>query len=154
MDSVHEMIEKRAYELYLARGSVGGYAEKDWIQAEKDVRAELERKKSKAAAPKPAEEKAPVKPAEKVAEKAPQKPVEKIAEKVPEKPVEKATEKPVEKAPEKQPERASQVKAMPSAKPERKEDFFKEEPKDKTVKAQATAALSPAKKRATKKNSD
>ena len=118
MESVHEMIERRAYELFLARGGLNGYAIQDWIQAEKDVMAEVDKKKSKTAQQKPAE-----KPAEKVAEK------------------------PLEKA---------EVKPSP-AKIEQKEEPVKENkevPKDKTVKAPAAAVAAPAKKRATKKNSD
>jgi hypothetical protein len=47
MDSVHKMIEKRAYELYLARGSVEGYASKIGFK-QKKIKAELEKKKSQA----------------------------------------------------------------------------------------------------------
>jgi hypothetical protein len=72
MESVHEMIERRAYELFLARGGVNGYAIQDWAQAEKDVMAEVEKKKAKTQAPKPAE---------KVAEKPAERPVEKAEEK-------------------------------------------------------------------------
>lgn len=32
-----EMIAKRAYELYVARGKVDGYAEQDWRQAEREL---------------------------------------------------------------------------------------------------------------------
>ena len=63
MESVQQMIEKRAYELFLARGGINGYAIQDWAQAEKEIHAEIESKqKSKAAQPKAAE-----KPAEKPA---------------------------------------------------------------------------------------
>jgi hypothetical protein len=127
MESVHEMIERRAYELFLARGGLNGYAIQDWIQAEKDVMAEIDnKKKAKATSQKPAE-----------------KPVEKPVEKA----IEKPAEKPVEKA---------EVKPLP-AKVEKKEEpkeTIKETPKDKTVKAPAAAVTTPAKKRATKKNSD
>ncbi|MFP4013779.1 MAG: DUF2934 domain-containing protein [Chitinispirillaceae bacterium] len=44
MESVREMIEKRAYELFLNRNGEHGYHIQDWIQAEKDVMAELEKK--------------------------------------------------------------------------------------------------------------
>jgi hypothetical protein len=30
-------IERRAYELYLARGEVHGYAQDDWLQAEREL---------------------------------------------------------------------------------------------------------------------
>jgi len=33
-----EEIERRAYELYLARGCGEGYAEEDWLQAERELR--------------------------------------------------------------------------------------------------------------------
>jgi hypothetical protein len=131
MESVHEMIERRAYELFLARGSLNGYAQQDWAQAEKDVMTEIENKK-KAKAPQ-----AQPKPAE--------KPVEKVAEKPIEKPAAKPAEKPVEKA---------EVKPAP-AKFEKKDEPVKETkelPRDKTVKAPAAAVTAPAKKRATKKN--
>ncbi|MCU0608393.1 MAG: DUF2934 domain-containing protein [Chitinispirillaceae bacterium] len=45
MDSVKEMIEKRAYHLFLKRGGVHGYAHQDWQQAEKEITAEIEAKK-------------------------------------------------------------------------------------------------------------
>lgn len=78
-DSVKEKIEKRAYELFLKRGGVHGYAHEDWTQAEKEVNASLkagkkiEIKPSAPAAPsKPSAAPAPVKPAaapQKVAQK-------------------------------------------------------------------------------------
>lgn len=34
-----ENIERRAYELYLARDGVDGYATKDWQQAERELQA-------------------------------------------------------------------------------------------------------------------
>jgi hypothetical protein len=34
----HEEIAARAYELYLARGSVDGYSEEDWLLAEAELR--------------------------------------------------------------------------------------------------------------------
>ena len=37
MESVREKIEKKAYELFLQRGGVHGYAIEDWIKAEKEV---------------------------------------------------------------------------------------------------------------------
>lgn len=115
MESVHEMIERRAYELFLARGGLNGYAIQDWIQAEKDVMAEIDKKKAKPTSQKPAE-----------------------------KAVEKPAEKPVEKA---------EVKPSP-AKVEKKEEPKEMAPKDRTIKAPAAAVTAPAKKRATKKNSD
>lgn len=35
--ATREMIAKRAYELYVARGRVDGYAEQDWRQAELEL---------------------------------------------------------------------------------------------------------------------
>jgi hypothetical protein len=37
-DPSHEDIAARAYELYLARGSVDGYSEEDWLIAEAELR--------------------------------------------------------------------------------------------------------------------
>jgi len=34
----HEDIAARAYELYLARGSLDGYSEEDWLLAEAELR--------------------------------------------------------------------------------------------------------------------
>lgn len=34
-----EDIERRAYELYLARGRVDGYAFEDWLQAEQELQS-------------------------------------------------------------------------------------------------------------------
>ncbi len=34
----HEQIARRAYELFLARGSVDGHAQEDWAQAERELR--------------------------------------------------------------------------------------------------------------------
>jgi hypothetical protein len=45
MESIREIIETRAYELFLARGGEKGYAMQDWLQAEKNVLSELENKK-------------------------------------------------------------------------------------------------------------
>jgi hypothetical protein len=36
-----EAISKRAYELYLRRGSVPGYETEDWLQAEAELVAEI-----------------------------------------------------------------------------------------------------------------
>jgi hypothetical protein len=33
-----EEIERRAYELYLARGEVQGYDQQDWLQAERELK--------------------------------------------------------------------------------------------------------------------
>lgn len=41
MATVKEMIEKRAYELFIKRGGVHGYAMEDWQQAEKEILGEL-----------------------------------------------------------------------------------------------------------------
>lgn len=40
-----EEIERRAYELYLARGCRGGHADEDWLQAERELRASQPGKK-------------------------------------------------------------------------------------------------------------
>ena len=37
-EPTHEDIAARAYELYLARGSVDGYSEEDWLLAEAELR--------------------------------------------------------------------------------------------------------------------
>ena len=42
MESMREMIEKRAYQLFLKRGGAHGYHMQDWVQAEKEIAAELE----------------------------------------------------------------------------------------------------------------
>ncbi len=36
----HEQIAKRSYELYLERGSVHGFHEQDWLQAEAELLAQ------------------------------------------------------------------------------------------------------------------
>ncbi len=36
-----EEIERRAYELYLARGEVHGYDQDDWLQAERELKESL-----------------------------------------------------------------------------------------------------------------
>lgn len=62
MESVKEMIEKRAYHLFLKRNGAHGYHMQDWVQAEKEVRAELEAAKkgdSRSAASKTAPAPAP-----------------------------------------------------------------------------------------------
>ena len=38
-ERIHEIIERRAYELYQQRGEVEGYQLKDWLQAEAEVLA-------------------------------------------------------------------------------------------------------------------
>lgn len=43
MESVKELIEKRAYHLFLKRGGVHGYAHQDWVQAEKEIMAEMKK---------------------------------------------------------------------------------------------------------------
>ena len=40
-----ELIEQRAYFLYLKRGKLNGYHAEDWKQAEKEIYAELDAKK-------------------------------------------------------------------------------------------------------------
>ena len=37
-EPTHEEISARAYELYLARGSLDGYSEEDWLLAEAELR--------------------------------------------------------------------------------------------------------------------
>jgi hypothetical protein len=69
-DSIKVKIEKRAYELFLKRGGVHGYAMEDWAQAEKEINAEL--KPAKKVEPKPAAAapvKAPAAPAQKPVQK-------------------------------------------------------------------------------------
>ena len=41
--AVQKKIALRAYELYLQRGGVGGHAEDDWLQAEREILANHER---------------------------------------------------------------------------------------------------------------
>jgi hypothetical protein len=38
LEPSHEEIAARAYELYLARGSLDGYSEEDWLLAEAELR--------------------------------------------------------------------------------------------------------------------
>ena len=45
MESMKEMVEKRAYHLFLKRNGAHGYHMQDWVQAEKEIKAELEAKK-------------------------------------------------------------------------------------------------------------
>jgi hypothetical protein len=42
MESLHEKIQHRAYDLYLKRGKISGFHEEDWNQAKKEVLAEIE----------------------------------------------------------------------------------------------------------------
>jgi len=58
MESVREMIEKRAYQLFLERGGLHGYHIQDWLQAEKEILTQFDKrndmraaKKAPAAAP-------------------------------------------------------------------------------------------------------
>ena len=53
MDISREMIEKKAYELYLARGCQDGSDVSDWLEAERLLRAEIvpEKKPTRSAAP-------------------------------------------------------------------------------------------------------
>jgi hypothetical protein len=37
-EPAREEIERRAYELYLARGKVHGYDQDDWLQAERELK--------------------------------------------------------------------------------------------------------------------
>ena len=52
---IRSKIEKRAYELFLARGALHGYHMQDWEQAEKEVMAEInaQQKTQKKAEPEP-----------------------------------------------------------------------------------------------------
>ncbi len=36
---IHEQVRRRAYELYEHRGRLDGFAEQDWLQAERELRA-------------------------------------------------------------------------------------------------------------------
>jgi hypothetical protein len=49
MESVHELIAKRAYELFLARGGENGYAIQDWVEAEKDILAQVDKERREVA---------------------------------------------------------------------------------------------------------
>jgi hypothetical protein len=60
--SIREKIERRAYEIYLRRGSAHGSHEDDWAQAEKEIMAELNKKEP---APKVVKEQAAPKAVEK-----------------------------------------------------------------------------------------
>jgi DUF2934 family protein len=42
MEITREMIERKAYELYLARGGEHGADVNDWLEAERQLRAEME----------------------------------------------------------------------------------------------------------------
>jgi hypothetical protein len=54
-EEIKKRIEKRAYELFIARGGQHGYHFDDWIKAEKEVLAEIEKEKQqKAKSAKPA----------------------------------------------------------------------------------------------------
>jgi len=60
MESVHELIEKRAYELFLARGGENGYAIQDWAIAEKEILAQVDKERRAAAIKSDKKEAAPV----------------------------------------------------------------------------------------------
>jgi hypothetical protein len=62
--SIREKIERRAYEIYLRRGSTHGSHEDDWAQAEKEIMAELKKKE-----PTPTQKVEKEPPASKVVEK-------------------------------------------------------------------------------------
>ena len=53
MEITREMIERKAYELYLARGGEHGADVNDWLEAERQLRAEMEvpAKPTRSAAP-------------------------------------------------------------------------------------------------------
>jgi hypothetical protein len=55
MDSLKELIEKRAYQLFLDRGGEHGYHIEDWLQAEKEIIIQLEKDLALRAATVPAE---------------------------------------------------------------------------------------------------
>ena len=44
-ETINELVAKKAYELYEKRGGSHGNDIEDWLQAEKIVKAEMERKK-------------------------------------------------------------------------------------------------------------
>ena len=44
MDNIHEQIERRAYELFQARGGQDGYHIDDWLQAEKEIAGAVTKK--------------------------------------------------------------------------------------------------------------
>lgn len=82
MESMREMIEKRAYQLFLKRGGAHGYHMQDWVQAEKEIAAEIAGKKKadikqpyvqktapRTEAPVVAKTAAPIKPAPNAAKK-------------------------------------------------------------------------------------
>ena len=46
--SHEEKVEKRAYELFMQRGGVHGYAIEDWLQAEKEISGQSAKPDSKA----------------------------------------------------------------------------------------------------------
>jgi hypothetical protein len=87
--SIEQLIQEKAYEIYERRGRVPGDPQLDWIQAEKEVTAEL--KKKEAAKPKapdikpvvaataPKAEVKPAAPAPKVEVKAAPTPAPKVA---------------------------------------------------------------------------
>jgi hypothetical protein len=54
MDSLKELIEKRAYQLFLNRGGEHGYHIEDWLQAEKEIMIQLEKDPALRAATAPA----------------------------------------------------------------------------------------------------
>lgn len=61
-DAIKGKIEKRAYELFLKRGGVHGYAMEDWTRAEKEIASEMKGgKKVETKPPAPPAPKAPVK---------------------------------------------------------------------------------------------
>lgn len=127
MESFTKKVEKRAYELYLKRGSVDGYDLEDWKQAEKEVK-EAEKK---AAESKACKEKEIVKPVSVVKEEEPVAygSLPKAEPKI-------ESSKPVEKAPVK-------TESAP------KTDILVCETKEKKTRASGTTA----KKRVTKKKS-
>ncbi len=49
MESVHELIARRAYELFLARGGENGYAIQDWVEAEKEILAQVDKERREVA---------------------------------------------------------------------------------------------------------
>ncbi len=62
MESVHELIAKRAYELFLARGGENGYAIQDWVEAEKEILAQVDKERREVAKEKAEAKKATVAP--------------------------------------------------------------------------------------------
>ena len=64
-DTLRQQVEKRSYELFLARGGDHGYHLEDWLQAEKEILGRQETVVAKKVRKKAAPQKAPAKKAAK-----------------------------------------------------------------------------------------